>query len=124
MALAGWRPPIAGCLARRKVVLTEPRMRVMRGPVLEGQNRGVLDDAIADLDGPPDGLIRVPCGGTAEHGVQMWQEGLTDFPGRGVPQQRWTVIHGVVADVVAHGEHRVVKRGRPCPAEAHSRVAR
>ena len=41
----------------RIVALPEPRVRVVRGTVLEGQDRGVLDDAAADLDGPPDGLI-------------------------------------------------------------------
>ena len=41
-------------------VLTEPRVRILRRAVLEGQDVWVLDDAPADLDGPPDGLIEVP----------------------------------------------------------------
>src|SRR6185437_1417187 len=80
-------------------VLTEPRVRVLRCAVLEGQDAWVLDDAPADLDGPPDGLIEVPCAGACEHGPQVWQEGFADLPGGGVPQQRGAVFHGVVVNV-------------------------
>ena len=41
----------------------EPRVRVLRCAVLEGKNVRVLDCAIADFDGSPDGLIAVPCAG-------------------------------------------------------------
>src|SRR5206468_871302 len=98
-----------GLKLRAWFVLTEPRVRVLRRAVLEGQDVWVLDDAPADLDGPPDGLIEVPCAGASEHGPQVWQEGFADLPGGGVPQQRRAVVHGVVVNVAAHGEHRVRK---------------
>jgi hypothetical protein len=65
--------------------LMEPRIRIFRGAALEGQNGGILDDAIADFDSPPDGIVRGPCGRAAEHGLEVWQQGFADFPGGGVP---------------------------------------
>jgi deazaflavin-dependent oxidoreductase (nitroreductase family) len=67
------------------ILLVESRVRVLRCAMLEGQDGGVLDGASADLDGPPDGLIGVPRAWTAEHGLQVRQQGLADFPGGGVP---------------------------------------
>jgi hypothetical protein len=72
-----------GCSGPRVVALLEPRMRISCCAVLKGQDVRVLDDASADLDGPPDGLIGVPHARAAKHGPQVWQQGLTDLPGGG-----------------------------------------
>ena len=62
------------------------QVRVVRRAVLEGQDGGVLDDAVADLDGPPDGRRPRPSRGAGEHRPQEGQQRLADLPGRGVPQ--------------------------------------
>src|SRR5262245_64701870 len=36
------------------------RVRIVRRAILEGQDRRVLDHAVADLDGSPDGLVGLP----------------------------------------------------------------
>jgi len=82
--MSAFRPGLL-CPGPLIVVLMELWVRILRGAMLEGQNGGILDDAIADFDSPPDGLIGVPCGRTAEHGLEVWQQGLADFPGGGVP---------------------------------------
>src|SRR6478609_4551266 len=98
-------------------------MRIVRQAVLEGQDARVLDDTVADLDRPPDGLVRVPARGTGEHRTQVRQERLADLPGGRVPQIRRAVINAVIADVIADGEHRLSEGCRARPAEAHTPVA-
>ena len=50
--------------------------------------------------------------------AQVWHQGFADLPGGGSSQRR-PVIHGVVADVVAHGEHP-----QPLPQAVTSHRAR
>ncbi len=75
----------AGRALTQTIVLTELRVRILRCAMLEGQDGGILDDAIADFDGPPYGLIGAPCRRAAEHSLEVRQQGFADFPAGRVP---------------------------------------
>ena len=64
--------------------------------MLEGQDARVEDDPVADLDGPPDRVVRVPRPGAGEHRAQVRKQGLAYLPGGGVPQVGRAVVHGVI----------------------------
>ncbi len=68
---------------------------------LEGQDRRVDHEAVADLDGPPHRLVGVPRGRTLEHRAQERQQRRAVVPRRRAPQVRRAVVDRVVEDVVA-----------------------
>ncbi len=61
--------------------------------------------------------------GPGEYGSQVGKQRLADLPGGGIPQVGRAVVDGVVRDVGADGEGRVVERGGPRPTEGHRLIA-
>src|SRR5215212_1036128 len=86
------------------------QVRVLGRTPLEGQDGGILDDTVADLDGSTNGVVRVPGGASCHDGGKEGEERLADLPGRGVPQVGRAVVDGVVEHVVTDQEGRVGER--------------
>src|SRR3546814_1845852 len=81
----------------------------IRVAALEEVDRLVADPAVLDLDRRVDGLVERPCLRSAQHGLDEGQQRLAVLPGRRAPEVGGAVVDRVVADVVAHLEHRVVR---------------
>ncbi|MDH6575406.1 diacylglycerol O-acyltransferase [Kitasatospora sp. MAP5-34] len=58
------------------------RVGVLRRTVLEGEDVGIADDAVLDLDGAPEGLVGLPGAGAAEYRPEEGEQGLAVLPGR------------------------------------------
>src|SRR3954454_2228773 len=99
-------------------------VRRQRLAVLEGEDRRGHDQAVLNLDRAPDGGVGLPGVGAGHHDLQERRQRLPDLPGRGVPEIGRTVVDGVVLDMVANLDDRLVEAGRARPAEAHPLVAR
>src|SRR5450631_3418535 len=103
---------------------SEPVVRELRRTTLEGQDLGVLDPAIADLDSPADRLVRVPRRRPGDHCPEVRQQRFADLPGGGIPEIRRAVIHGVVVHALTYLAHRILERRGARPLEPHTVVAR
>src|SRR4029450_13220896 len=95
---------------------------ILRCPVLEGQDGGILDDAVTDLDGPTNGGVRVPSATSIQDRAEEGKQRLAVLPGRGVPQIRRALVDGVIEHSVADFEDRGGERRGTRPAESHGLV--
>ncbi len=98
-------------------------VRVGLQTVLEGQDRGIADGSVADLDSASDRVTSVPGIPPGEHRPQVRQQRLADLPRGGVPQVGRAVVDAVVVDVVPDDEGRLSAGGGSCPGETHALVA-
>ena len=68
---------------RRALALGRQRpVRVLQGAALERQDGGILDDPVTNLDGPTNGDVRVPDGGSAHDRAQEREYRLAVLPRR------------------------------------------
>ena len=90
--------------------------------ILERNNFGVLDHAIFDLYGSPDGLAFIPAFGAAHHYGQVGQKTIGDFPGGGIPQIGGCMVYRVVMHL-SHFKHGVNKARGFGKVKAHPFIA-
>jgi hypothetical protein len=92
-------------------------MRVLRLPILEGQDVRIQHSPVEDLDRPAHRLIGLPRVTPGKHRRQVGKQRLADLPGRRIRQVGRAVVDRIVGDVRADDERRPLKRGRARPAE-------